>query len=296
MAARSDGCSRGEKIMLRISDHMRTLKRIVTGVEIPRRKLAEFAAREKPAAGSIVRPGSCTSLGLVIPCFGHARYLADMFASIAHQTRLPDRVIFVDDASPDDSSVQLERLISGLPQEIGQRFTVLENTRNLGQAASLNHGISKAECDLIMILNDDDYLLHDAVQVMLDLFGRNPQLVLIGGHSLHFRGADGLPALPKTISEFLGTSLPQLDIRSPEDALTYRTYNDLNMSHSGSCFLKSAWSAVGGYQPVKSRRIVPFSDRDFQLRINALFPIGISSTLPFACWRADSSVDAGRDS
>jgi len=281
--------------MIRISDHIRTIKRIVTGVEIPQRKLADFAARERTTADSTVFPGSPKSLALIIPCFGHARYLAEMFSSITHQTRLPDRVLFVDDASPDGSFVELERLISGLPQDIGQRFSLIRNTHNLGQAASLNRAIEEVECDLIMILNDDDYLLHDAVQTMLDLFNKKPQMALIGGHSLHFRG-DGLLSLPKTISELVGVELPQLDERSPEDVLTYRAYNDLNMSHSGSCFLKTVWSAVGGYQTVKSRRIVPFSDRDFQLRINALFPVAISSTIPFACWRTDSSVDAGRDS
>jgi hypothetical protein len=68
------------------------------------------------------------------------------------------------------------------------------------------------------------------------------------------------------------------------------------MTHSGSCFLKSAWAVVGGYRPDKSERIVPYSDRDFQLRVNAVWPVAVAYETPFSFWRNDSSLDSGRDS
>ena len=88
----------------------------------------------------------------------------------------------------------------------------------------------------------------------------------------------------------------ELDIRQPADSFAYERYNDLNMTHSASCFRRDAWKAVGGYYSDARRRIVPFSDRDFQLRVNALFPVGVSPTVAFSFWRTYSSVDAGRNS
>jgi hypothetical protein len=68
------------------------------------------------------------------------------------------------------------------------------------------------------------------------------------------------------------------------------------MTHSGSCFFKVAWEAVGGYQAVKAKRVVPFSDRDFQLRINAVWPVAVAYETPLTLWREGSSVDAGINS
>ena len=44
---------------------------------------------------------SPVSIALVVPCFRHAAYLQATLESIDSQTRSPDEVIVVDDASPD---------------------------------------------------------------------------------------------------------------------------------------------------------------------------------------------------
>ena len=235
------------------------------------------------------------SLAVVVPCFKHAPYLPQMFESIVAQTRLPDEAIFIDDASPDDSSEVIGRLFATHPSPRGGRYSLLANDRNLGQAASLNRAISTASSDLIMILNDDDYLMHDAVESMLALFGQYRDVVLIGAHSIHFAGHEALAAAPKLSTDHSASGL-SLVVHRPEDVAGYRSYNDLNMTHSGSCFLKVAWEAVGGYQVDKKRRVVPFSDRDFQLRVNAAWPVAVAYETPYSFWRTDSSVDRGRDS
>ena len=68
------------------------------------------------------------------------------------------------------------------------------------------------------------------------------------------------------------------------------------MTHTGSCFFKIAWEAVGGYRVDKEKRAVPFSDRDFQLRVNAVWPVAVAYETPLTLWRKDSSVDAGINS
>jgi glycosyltransferase involved in cell wall biosynthesis len=235
------------------------------------------------------------SLAVVVPCFKHASYLPQTFESLVAQTRPPDEAIFVDDDSPDDSGEIIRRLFATHPSPRGERYSLLVNDRNLGQAASLNRAISAASSDLIMILNDDDYLMHDAVESMLALFGQYREVALIGAHSIHFEGNGVSTAAQKVSTAYAEPGLP-LVVHRPEDVPGYRDYNDLNMTHSGSTFLKVAWEAVGGYQVDKKQRVVPFSDRDFQLRVNAAWPVAVACETPYSFWRTDSSVDRDRNS
>jgi glycosyltransferase involved in cell wall biosynthesis len=231
----------------------------------------------------------------VIPCYGHAPYLREMFESLQQQTRPADEVIFVVDSSPDDSYEILEKLIEEAQNKSVSRFKLLKNSKNIGQAASLNKGIEETQSDLILILNDDDYLLHDCIEVSLQIFEKYPNAALLGGHSLHF-GGGSLNQIPKRIQDICKIKDIEIDLRLPSHVSKYRGYNDINMTHSGSSFYKSAWGAIGGYYSDKSKRLVHFSDRDFQLRMNALFPVALSNTTPLSCWRNDSSVDQGVNS
>jgi glycosyltransferase involved in cell wall biosynthesis len=256
-----------------------------------KRFLGEMQLRP-PVGLPLECPGS---LAVVVPCFGHAAYLPQMFESIVAQTTPPDEVIVIVDGSPDDSAAVMTGLLAGHPLPDGGRQSLFVNERNLGQAAALNRAISATSSDLVMILNDDDYLMHDAVESMLALFGRYRDVALIGAHSIHFEGVDGLAAAPKLSTAYAEPGLP-LVVHRPEDVAGYTSPIDLNMTHSGSTFFKVAWAAVGGYEGDQRRRLVPFSDRDFQLRVNAVWPVGVAVETPFSFWRTDSSVDRDRNS
>jgi glycosyltransferase involved in cell wall biosynthesis len=241
---------------------------------------------------NLLKPSSIT---VVIPCYGHGPYLKEMFTSLIQQSRQPEAIIFVIDDSPDNSLEILQELISSYQDQTPCQFEILINEKNLGQAATLNHGISHVKTDLIMILNDDDYLMHDCVEVMLELFEKFPHVCLMGGHSLAF-GQNELANLPKHIQSICPMDQIPISISLPSRVKHFRSTNSINMTHSSSTFYKSAWEAVGGYFPNKEDRVVPNSDRDFQMRVNALFPVGISYEIPLSCWRNYSSVDHGINS
>ena len=263
--------------------------------EVSQRRLKEFVEELRRRPLPSLPDAAPDTLTMVVSCFGHAAFVPDMFNSILVQTRPPDEVIFVDDHSPDATLEVLGALIAAHPELAGGRVSLLRNDRNMGQAASLNRGISMASGDLIMIVNDDDYLMHDAIESMLGFFGRHRDVALIGAHSIYFSGNEELAAAPKLSSDYSPPGLP-LVVHRPQDVSGYRNHNDLNMTHSGSCFFKVAWEAVGGYQAVKAKRVVPFSDRDFQLRINAVWPVAVAYETPLTLWREGSSVDAGINS
>jgi glycosyltransferase involved in cell wall biosynthesis len=255
-----------------------------------RRFLAEMEGRPRVELPQ-QPPGT---IAILVPCYRHAAYLPETLQSIASQTRLPDEVIFVDDGSPDESAAIVERFIETHPWLSNGRGRLLVNARNVGQAASLNRAIDEARSDLVMILNDDDYLMHDAIESMLRLFARHPDVALIGAHSIHFESGEGLASAPKLSTAYAPADLP-LTVQQPQQARRYRRYNDLNMTHSGSCFVRVAAQAIGGYRE-KSARCVPFSDRDFQIRMNLMWPAAVAYETPYSMWRADSSVDRGVES
>lgn len=275
---------------------LRRISRWCGAAEISQRRITRFLGTVGGETGPLRGGTAPRTVAVVIPCYGHASFLPAALTSLAKQSRLPDEIIAVDDHSPDATGTILEEGFERLRESGGVRCTLLTNERNRGQAYSLNRAIAAAESELVMILNDDDYLLHDAIALMLDLFQRCREVVLIGGTSIHFCGDDQLARLSGTARPLAGEAAVPLTVRRPNDVRAYRRYNDLNMTHSGSCFLKSAWQVVGGYCPDKRRRLVPFSDRDFQLRVNALYPVAVSTQVPFSLWRCDSSVDQGRDS
>jgi hypothetical protein len=130
---------------------------------------------------------------------------------------------------------------------------------------------------------------------MLARFSQNRGVALMGAHSIHFAGREPLAAAPKLRTSYGPPERP-LVIDSPGDVPRYRRHDDLNMTHSGSCFWKTAWEAVGGYSVAKEDRMVPFSDRDVQLRVSTLWPVAVAHETPIAFWLNDASVDGGVNS
>jgi glycosyltransferase involved in cell wall biosynthesis len=252
--------------------------------------LREIASRPRVS----LPPEPPKSITLVVPCYGHATYLPEMLQSIISQTRLPDEVVFVDDYSPDATGELLREFIAA-DAGPGGRSRLIVNDRNLGQSASLNLAISVASSELIMILNDDDYLMHDAVESMMNLFGQHRDVALIGANHVSFAGREALAAAPK-LSSAHSTSGPGFTVHRSNKVPGFRHADDLSMTHSGLCFLKMAWEAVGGYRSDKQERVVFSSDRDFQIRVNAIWPVAVALDIPLAFWRNDSSVDGSRHS
>lgn len=233
-------------------------------------------------------------IAIVIPCYNHTDYLESTFTCLAHQTYRPFEVIFVEDHSTDNTYAYLKQLSSQLPAGITP--TLIRTPKNSGQAFAINFGVNQANASLIMVLNDDDYLMHDALEAAVEILQHNSNLYLFGATSRIFNGYgcprdDEVNKLIRNIYPSY-TSIP-LKTYSPADTVQFTHPNDITMTHSGSVFFKSAWQLAGGYYPQKSKRVVIFSDRDFQLRVAALLPVAVSMEVPFVYWRSDSSVDYG---
>lgn len=234
------------------------------------------------------RSGIC----VVVPCFNHSQYLKTTILSLAAQTTPPREVIFVNDCSTDDTLNVLSSTIRTSGLESRSHCVILDNPSNMGQAASLNRGIAASREEIIMVLNDDDCLFHDSVELALRVFHAYPDLCLVGGRCIDFDSGTALDLYQKELLKVWNFDAIGIRIFHPGEVLTFTHQNDLNTPHSGTSFLKFAWSTVGGYIVPKEKRVVPFADRDFQFRVNLLFSVGLLHC-PISFWRSNSSVDTG---
>ncbi len=117
----------------------------------------------------------CTfpAVSVVVPNFNYAHYLPQRLKSILHQTYRPAEIIFLDDASEDNSvEVAREILSSGnIP------FRIIENRQNQGVFAQWLRGIDESTSELIWMAEADDLCAPTLLDRLVDGF-RHPGVVL----------------------------------------------------------------------------------------------------------------------
>ena len=116
-----------------------------------------------------------TSLSLLIPSYNHDRYLAQLFTSIAGQTRRPDEILISDDSSVDGSYELLKGWARGRPG-----VKIFRQPQNLGITENSNFLLGKTKSDLVLFLHSDDALLSPrALEKMELLFRHESKLALV---------------------------------------------------------------------------------------------------------------------
>ena len=117
----------------------------------------------------------CTfpAVSVVVPNYNYAHYLPQRLESILQQTYRPAEIIFLDDAS-EDNSVEVAR-------EILSRgtvpFRIIENRQNQGVFAQWLRGIDECASELIWIAEADDLCEPTLLGRLVDGF-RHPDVVL----------------------------------------------------------------------------------------------------------------------
>ena len=104
------------------------------------RNLAEELGCEFPA------------VSVVIPNHNYARYLPQRLQSILHQTYKPKEIVFLDDAS-DDNSVELAQEILS---SCHVPFRIIKNLHNRGVSEQWLRGMDESSAELIWIAEADD--------------------------------------------------------------------------------------------------------------------------------------------
>ena len=186
-----------------------------------------------------------TLVSVVIPCFNHARFLADALDSVRAQTWPHVEAIVVDDGSTDDPA----SVVSQYPEVcfIRQANRGLSEARNVGWRTSRG--------PIIIFLDADDVLGPGAAAAAVERLASNPQAMLAFGR-LEIMDASGtrIPAtLPVVTTHFYEELLRRNYIRTPAMAAVRRDVMDV----------------VGGFDPSCS----PSADYDLYLRVARRYPL-----------------------
>src|SRR5215469_2901694 len=94
-------------------------------------------------------PAAGNTISVIIPLYNRREEIGRAIASALRQSRVPDEIIVVDDASRDGSA----EVVAALGD---RRIRLLRHERNQGAAAARNTGIAAAKGDWIALLDSDD--------------------------------------------------------------------------------------------------------------------------------------------
>jgi glycosyltransferase involved in cell wall biosynthesis len=176
------------------------------------------------------------SVALVVPNYNHGRYLPESLGSIAAQTRAPDRVVIIDDASTDDSLAVISRFIANHPG-----WQLIRHDKNKGVVPGQNEAIRAVDTDWIGFLGADDALHPTYLERTLAQAARYPEAGLICACSEIIGTSDTRALRPMILPEGRSAFLTPADVR--KTLLTGDNYFSGNVS----LYRRGAIKALGGF-------------------------------------------------
>jgi len=92
-------------------------------------------------------------ISVIIPIYGTEKYLDKCLNSVRNQTLKDIEIICVDDCSPDDSYLIVERHAA-----VDSRISLIRHDKNLGLGGARNTAINVAKSDYVASVDSDDYI------------------------------------------------------------------------------------------------------------------------------------------
>jgi len=121
-------------------------------------------------------------VSVVIPCCRCTETLARAVESVARQTRRPEELILIDDASADATPAMIQALAAQYSRG-WIKYELLQ--KNLGAASARNRGWEMATQPLIAFLDADDAWHPRKLEIQTDFMLAHPGVVLCGhGHRI----------------------------------------------------------------------------------------------------------------
>lgn len=226
---------------------------------------------------------SVTTATIVVPNYNHAHYLPDSLGSIAAQTRAPDEVIVIDDASTDNSVEIIETILAGKPN-----WRFIRNNERRGVIARLNDGLTEAKSDWVLFLGADDGLLPNFLESALDQIRAAPSAGLISACAMVVDGTGRLAVRPAILPT---TSAGYV---SAERFRQLLAFSDNFFPGTVTLYRRAALAALGGFNPTLGSLTDSFAARRLAARLGFSF---IPEVLGF--WRyhgANLSITLANDS
>ncbi len=184
-------------------------------------------------------------VSVVIPTYNGSRFIRETLQSVFAQTRRPDEIVIVDDASTDDTP----SIVKALAAEAAMPLRLIELPTNTGGPATpMNVGIEAATGDLIALLDHDDLMSPEKLSAQGAVLENYPNLELVlGDYRLlvrnHLRPRTVVWPWESSSCGYGGN--PALHMLEP--AVSRRVIGSLGVSCSNLVFRKALWCRLGGF-------------------------------------------------
>jgi glycosyltransferase involved in cell wall biosynthesis len=176
-------------------------------------------------------------LTVVLPTYNHGHFISQAIDSLIAQTRKPDRIIVLDDASTDDTASVVRKYLVGMPS-----LEFIREETNQGVVAMLNRGLSLADTEYISFLAADDFIKSDLYAKSLDILDRFPAAAVSGVKTLLI-AEDGSP-MPSPSELGFGTVAKYL---APQEAVNRLSRFAGLFGGNGAVYRVAKLRALGGF-------------------------------------------------
>ncbi len=185
-------------------------------------------------------------ISIVIPAHNRPAFLLEAVRSIAEQTYSNFEVIVVDDGSVPPIS------LSVLEEVLGQRVVLYRHDSAQGVSKAKNAGVNAAHGEVILLLDDDDLLMSDALERIFHAFSNYPRIdCLFLGVQPFGPYADG-PAKSRdaALSVIIDKSNPEErdDLYFFSDGLFDALLNTVPIDFQRPAARRGLWNIVGGFE------------------------------------------------
>jgi teichuronic acid biosynthesis glycosyltransferase TuaG len=116
------------------------------------------------------------SLSVVIPVFNSEGTIRRALDSILNQSRLPSRIIVIDDCSIDET---VKRINEFIQESKKVSVTLIKNASNMGPGYSRNVGWHTADTEYVAFLDADDAWIPNKIETQLNVLEKNPEIDIL---------------------------------------------------------------------------------------------------------------------
>ena len=119
-------------------------------------------------------------VSIIIPVYNVSKYIEKCIQSVISQTYTNIECIIVDDCTPDDSIIKIEKMLNLYNGKI--YFRIYHHEQNRGLSAARNTGIKYATGTYIYFLDSDDYITTNAITILKSFIDKYGMVDVVQGN------------------------------------------------------------------------------------------------------------------
>lgn len=184
------------------------------------------------------------SIGVIIPSYNYGSFLVESIESVLKQTRLPDKVLIVNDGSTDNTDEIAQIYVAKNP-----KISYLKNEKNLGIVQTFNTAVKTIATDYIVILGADNRMMSNYLEETSKILDQDSKIAVAYTDFILF-GSLASAMFSRMPSEIRGTPIQKslYPVHFPQ--YSKKIANDIqrqNFIHGSSMYRYTVFEKVGGY-------------------------------------------------